>query len=46
MLELLWLPIQRPYYKDILAGEGEAILEERVSDEDFISAGGRIMTLE
>src|SRR5882757_6382536 len=31
------------YYKDILAAEGEAIREERVSDEDFISAGGKIL---
>jgi hypothetical protein len=34
------------YYTDILAGEGEAICEERVSDEEFISAGGKILTLE
>ena len=34
------------YYKDIVAGEGEAVCEERVSDEDFISAGGKILTLE
>jgi hypothetical protein len=34
------------YYKDILAGEGEAVCEERVSTKDFISEGGRILTLE
>jgi hypothetical protein len=37
---------QTLYYRDILVGEGEAICEECVSDEDFVSAGGRILNLE